>query len=52
MSPAEIKVESDREPKAALLLLQRLQGLPAASGLKDEFVEAKTVLRRASKKPA
>jgi hypothetical protein len=38
--PAEIKVESDREPKAALLLLQRLQGLPAASGLKDEFVEA------------
>jgi hypothetical protein len=45
-APAEIKVESDREPKAAFLLLERLQGLPAASGLKDEFVDAKSASTR------
>jgi hypothetical protein len=48
-APLLIKVESDRQPRAASLLVKRLERLPASSGLTEDFVGTKKLLRRVSK---
>ena len=48
-APSQIKVESDRQPKAASLLVERLERLPASSGLAEDFVGTRKLLRRVSK---
>jgi hypothetical protein len=48
-APGQIKVESDRQPIAASLLVERLERLPASSGLTEDFVGTKKLLRRMSK---
>ncbi len=48
-APLQIKVESDRQPRAASLLVENLERLPASSGLTEDFVGAKKLLRRVSK---
>jgi hypothetical protein len=46
-SPLRVKVESDRQPKAASILVAKLQRMPAASGLKEDFDGTKKVLAAA-----
>jgi hypothetical protein len=47
-APLQIKIESDRQPTAASLLVERLQQLPASSGLGEDFAGTKKLLRRVS----
>jgi len=48
-SPLGIKVDSDRQPKSASILVAKLQRMPAASGLKEDFHGTKKVLAAARK---
>jgi hypothetical protein len=45
-APLQIKVESDRQPRAASLLVERLERMPASSELTEDFVGTKKLLRR------
>ena len=51
-APHLIEVESDRQPKAASILVAKLQRMPAASGLKEDFHGTKKVLAAARKAKA
>jgi hypothetical protein len=48
-APLQIKVESDRQPRAASLLVEKMERMPASSGLTEAFVSTKKVLNRVSK---
>lgn len=48
-APNLIEVESDRQPKAASILVDKLRRMPAASGLKEDFHGTKKVLAAARK---
>lgn len=48
-APLQIKEESDRRPQETRLLLDRLEILPASSGLKEDFDGTRKLLKRASR---
>ena len=48
-APLQVKIESDRRPRAATVLVANLERMPAASGLTEEFAGTKKFLRRVSK---
>jgi hypothetical protein len=49
VAPLQIKVESGGQPRAASLLVERLERLPASCGLYEDFVGTKKLLRLVSK---
>lgn len=46
-APSLIRVDADRSPQEASLLLKRIQRMPAASGLDEDFAGTRAVLKRA-----
>ena len=48
-APLQVKIESDRRPRAATVLVAGLERMPAASNLTEEFAGTKKFLRRVSK---
>jgi hypothetical protein len=48
-NPRQIEAESDRDPRAASILIERLQRMPASSGLTEEFAGTEQVLAAARK---
>ena len=48
-APLQVKIESDRRPRAATFLVGTLERMPAASGLTAEFAGTQKFLRRVSK---
>jgi hypothetical protein len=51
-APLQVTIESDRSPTAATDLVGKLERMPAASGLTEEFAGTKKLLRRVSKEKA
>lgn len=49
-APLSIKVKADRRPKAASLLVEKLDKIPAAAALREELSGTRTALRHAEKR--
>jgi hypothetical protein len=47
-APLQVKIKSDRHPRAATVLVANLERMPAASGLAEEFAGTKQFLKRVS----